>query len=246
MINEMYLATRTRPETPQPANVPTPGSSPTTENSTPVPQSCRPASRRCRGEEEVQPGTTTPSSESNELLPKVLEFMTSIVDKLLSTVSQLSEKLAQAVTPPAIAENPAKSETTAPSGTTSPTGATTPTTGTTQPAEAEPASSTAKTTDLRKTGQFLWKPISEKDGKVAVLLPENLKGKVARVRILDKDGKTVLGNGHYSGVGNGDREHYRFNKTGSKYPAGAIVDIELKTGAHRQVTIESPGQRVTR
>lgn len=68
---------------------------------------------------------------------------------------------------------------------------------------------------------FLWKPISDSTGKLAVLYPENL-GR----------GCTVAGeSGRDGGVGNGDRWHARFSKPGAAYgdnvpcvcPFGTII-----------------------
>lgn len=55
---------------------------------------------------------------------------------------------------------------------------------------------------------FLWKPVSDSTGKLAILYPASIgKG-------------TVYVNGEagsYGGRGNGDREHYRFSKPGAAY-----------------------------
>lgn len=99
---------------------------------------------------------------------------------------------------------------------------------------------------LPPTGGFLWKPVSDKNGDLAVLLPKQYTGKVKQVRILSPDGNKVLAKGKYSGVGNGDREHYRFNKPGSAYPDGAIVLIEMESGAIRHFNIKDTAKRTER
>jgi hypothetical protein len=104
----------------------------------------------------------------------------------------------------------------------------------------------AATSNLGKTGEFLWKPTSEKDGKLAVLLPSRMTGKVKSVKILDPKGEKTLATGKYSGVGNGDREHFRFTKTGSQFPKGAIVEMTLSDGEKHRITIENTAQRTTR
>lgn len=54
---------------------------------------------------------------------------------------------------------------------------------------------------------FLWKPVSDSTGKLAVLLPQSTRGFV-----------TVNGeSGSWGGVGNGNRAHYRFSKPGAAY-----------------------------
>lgn len=263
MINEMYVATRSRPEPPSAGSLEF-NSGPSVLNGrrqTNVSnREINNRGRPCECPSHMQPPPTNlespPATSGGEWMPKVMELVNTVVDKLLGAINQLTEKLAAMP-----AANPAPSSTAVPN-TTSPqagTGATTatptaaPSTAATatSPSPAattstETAANGAKTSPLKKSGEFLWKPVSEKDGKLAILLPPNLTGKVARVKILDKDGTTLLGAGRYSGVGNGEREHFRFNKPGSKYPAGSIVDIVLKDGSHRRVTIEKPAERVTR
>lgn len=99
---------------------------------------------------------------------------------------------------------------------------------------------------LGSTGQFLWKPVSEKDGKLAVLLPPNLTGKVKDVMVISPDKKTILQKGRYAGVGNGDRDHYRFLRAGGEFPDGAVVLIRLKNGESRHVVIKETSARATR
>lgn len=99
---------------------------------------------------------------------------------------------------------------------------------------------------LGKTGEFLWKPESEKDGNLAILLPSSLTGRVREVCILMPDGSRALQRGHYSGVGNGSREHYRFSKPGKKFPDGAIVLIKLEDGSSRHLKISDTAKRITR
>jgi hypothetical protein len=96
---------------------------------------------------------------------------------------------------------------------------------------------------LKKTGEFLWKPVSESDGKLAIVLPKELTGKVKEVRVLSPDGKKSLAKGRFSGVANGDREHYRFSKPGAQYPDGAIVIITLENGSKRYVKIKDSSAR---
>lgn len=99
---------------------------------------------------------------------------------------------------------------------------------------------------LSKSGGFLWKPTSDKNGDLVVLLPKKLTGRVEEVRVLSPDGKKTLGKGKYSGVGNGDREHFRFSKPGSGYPDGSIVYIKLEDGTTRHVKISDTSRRIQR
>jgi hypothetical protein len=99
---------------------------------------------------------------------------------------------------------------------------------------------------LTKGGGFLWKPVSDKNGDLVVLLPKKLTGKVHEVRVLSPDGKTTLSTGKYSGVGNGNREHFRFSEPGSSYPDGSIVLIQLNDGTTRHIKIKETSKRVER
>lgn len=97
---------------------------------------------------------------------------------------------------------------------------------------------------LSNSSGFLWKPQSDKDGKLAILLPPHLTGKVADVAILSPDGMRTLQRGHYSGSGNGEREHFRFSKPGGDFPDGSIVVIMLKDGSRQHLTIKETSARV--
>jgi len=99
---------------------------------------------------------------------------------------------------------------------------------------------------LSRSGQFLWKPVSDKDGKLAILLPSRLTGKVKSVTILSADKTKILAKGKYSGVGNGDREHFRFSKAGSSYPDNAIVLITMKDGKTYNVKVKETSDRYER
>jgi hypothetical protein len=100
-------------------------------------------------------------------------------------------------------------------------------------------------TRLKGSGQFLWKPVSDKDGKLAILTPPRLTGKIKNVVILSPDKTKILGKGNFSGVGNGDREHFRFSKPGEQYPDKSIVMITLKDGSTQHVPIRESSARYT-
>jgi len=99
---------------------------------------------------------------------------------------------------------------------------------------------------LQQGHGFLWKPESDKDGKLAILLPERLTGRVAEVDILAPDGSRTLQRGRFSGVGNGGREHFRFSKAGGKFPDGSIVLIKLLDGSRQHLVIRDTAARVQR
>ncbi len=91
---------------------------------------------------------------------------------------------------------------------------------------------------------FLWKPESDSNGRLVILLPASLTEDAVAVSLLSPDGSKVLAQGDFSGVGNGQRKHFRFPKSGGSYPPGTIVQITMKDGSQRQVRIDSTGQRM--
>ena len=99
-------------------------------------------------------------------------------------------------------------------------------------------------TPMQYTSGFLWKPVSDKDNRLAVLLPARLTGRVAAVAVISPDGKRTLQSAKYSGVGNGDREHYRFTKPGGQFPDGSILLVKMKDGTRHHVVIRETSARV--
>ncbi len=91
-------------------------------------------------------------------------------------------------------------------------------------------------------GQFLFKPISDSDGRLAVLLPPKLAGLVSGVTLIGPDGRE-LESGRYAGNGNGGRDHFRFSQAGGNYPDGLTVQVALKTGEVVRYLIRETSQR---
>ncbi len=89
---------------------------------------------------------------------------------------------------------------------------------------------------------FLWKPVSESNGKLVVLLPASLSGKIESTALYASDG-TLIEKGNYSGVANGGRAHFRFSKPGSGYPAGTVVVAQLSDGTKKEFSVRSTGSR---
>ena len=168
------------------------------------------------------------------------EMFTKFLDSIRSMITELAKK--PTATPPA--PSPAIATSTTPSSSLSPYEIVPGKRRTKRKGRAKRASSSSSSKPQGISGGFLWKPVSESDGKLVVLLPTSLTGKVLGVRVLDSDGKSVLATGRFSSVANGNREHFRFSKPGDSFPAGAIVEIELKDGTTRRVVIEKPGARV--
>jgi hypothetical protein len=91
-------------------------------------------------------------------------------------------------------------------------------------------------------GGFLFKPVSDSDGKLAILLPSRLAGLVKGITLVGPDG-TILESGRYSGNGNGGRDHYRFTKPGGQYPDGLSVQATLVTGEVLRYLIKETSDR---
>lgn len=91
---------------------------------------------------------------------------------------------------------------------------------------------------------FLWKPVSDSDGKLAILLPSSLTGVAASVSLIDQTSGKVVERGRFTGVGNGDRAHFRFNKAGGAYPDGILVKITLDDGSSKLLSIGETAVRV--
>ena len=92
------------------------------------------------------------------------------------------------------------------------------------------------------TSGFLFKPVSDSDGKLAVLLPPNLAGLVQSVSLVGANGE-VIESGRYGGNGNGGRDHYRFTRPGGQYPDGLTVMATLANGQLVKYIINETSQR---
>lgn len=89
---------------------------------------------------------------------------------------------------------------------------------------------------------FLFKPESDSDGKLAILMPASLAGDIVKVLLKDSEGNKIE-EGRYGGNGNGGRDHYRYSKPGGDYPDNLVVEAVLKNGSSKTWTIASPSQR---
>lgn len=98
------------------------------------------------------------------------------------------------------------------------------------------------TIPLERTDKFLWKPRSDKDKKLVILLPKQL-GKAKSVELIAPDRSTVLASGRFSSVANGGRAHYRFPVDGGSFPDGVIVRITSQDGTVREIAIPDTANR---
>jgi len=89
---------------------------------------------------------------------------------------------------------------------------------------------------------FLFKPVSEGDGNLVVLLPSSMSGQVAGVTIKDSSGQ-VLDQG--TGLGDYDdgRPLFRFHSPGGGYPSNITVSALMSDGEEYNYSIPAPSQR---
>ena len=94
---------------------------------------------------------------------------------------------------------------------------------------------------------FLWKPRSESNGNLVVLLPPNLRGEIVSTEIhtgVPASANTLLERGNFSGDRhNGRRPHYRFDRPGASYPNGVYIVSKLKDGREFTFQIGDPSKR---
>ena len=120
-----------------------------------------------------------------------------------------------------------------------------------QPLEPNPDVSFAPTTSSGAAGGtsgFVWKPVSESDGKLVVLLPPSFRGNVAQAEIhseLPPSDETRIEEGRFTGdTHNGNRPHFRFSKPGSGYGSGLYLVAYDQNGEYQHWEIENGGSRV--
>ncbi len=95
-----------------------------------------------------------------------------------------------------------------------------------------------------KARKFAWKHISDKDGKLAVLVPEPLSDNIKSVDIFDSSGKLVE-SGRYSKRTGDGRAVYRFEEPGPEYGKNLEVVISKKNGDTITYEIPDGSKRVT-
>ena len=95
-------------------------------------------------------------------------------------------------------------------------------------ASASSSSSSSSSSTGGGSGGFLWKPVSEGDGKLVILLPGSLRGRVSGCSISGSFGSE---NGRFTGdTHNGNRPHYRFSRPGASYGSNITVTARTTDG----------------
>lgn len=89
---------------------------------------------------------------------------------------------------------------------------------------------------------LIWKPISESNGNVAVVLQPFLKGDVDSVLIQDSLGNTIE-KVNLTKVDDVGRSIFRLRQPGAKYPDNLTVQVALKNGEQLSYRIPEPANR---
>lgn len=91
---------------------------------------------------------------------------------------------------------------------------------------------------------MLWKPESETQGTLIMMLPPSYTDQVQKITLRDSEGRRIE-NGRYFSVGAGPtgREKWVFSKRGDRYPEDVRVDIKFRDGNVQTLLIPKPGQR---
>ena len=89
---------------------------------------------------------------------------------------------------------------------------------------------------------FLFKPASDSDGKLVVLVPKQMRDNVASIKVKDESGK-ALSSGTLKGTFGDGRDIFRFDKSGSSLPKNVTVEVTLKDGSVKKYPIADPSKR---
>ena len=90
---------------------------------------------------------------------------------------------------------------------------------------------------------FVWKPISESNGRLVALLPGGVKAE--RVEIRRVNGDVLLEKGTFAGdTHNGGRQHWRFSQPGAAYGDGLVLRAWFADGGFADWAIPEGGARV--
>jgi hypothetical protein len=93
-------------------------------------------------------------------------------------------------------------------------------------------------------GGFVWKPRSESDGRLVVLLPPQYRGAVQGAFVADAAGVPIEVGNFAGDEHNGLRPHYRFSEHGSAYGNEIYVVADLVEGGSVHWPIPAGAQRM--
>lgn len=111
-----------------------------------------------------------------------------------------------------------------------------------------PTEQTPEVLFLEHKDGFLWKPVSESNSNLVVLLPAQYTGSIEKRMELHRTFPTtetsLLESGFFAYDNkNGNRSHFRFNSTGKKYGQNVYVVVKLLSGTTLVWTIPNGGNR---
>lgn len=89
---------------------------------------------------------------------------------------------------------------------------------------------------------FLYKPVSESNGNLVVLLPSSMRRNVQLVQLLDSS-KNILETGDAKDAFEDGRPIFRFDKPGASYPDGLVVRVSLDNGEMKEYKIPDSSKR---
>ncbi len=101
--------------------------------------------------------------------------------------------------------------------------------------------STNGTTENYPAG-FVFKPVSESNGNLAILLPSSMAGSAQEINLIDEDGN-IIERGDSYGIYEDGRPLFRFGNPGSGYPHNLTVQVILNSGSEKNYSIPDPSQR---
>jgi len=114
-------------------------------------------------------------------------------------------------------------------------------------ASSSSSGSTSGAQNVDGTGGFLWKPVSESDSKLVVVLPTELKGSIDRVEVhsgLPPTSETLLGQARASGELDSDgRPFFRFGEAGGSYGSNVQLVVFKNNGEILNWSIDDGSQR---
>ena len=111
--------------------------------------------------------------------------------------------------------------------------------------EAKPAEKAKKAgggNDGAPSESFLWKPVSESNGKLVILLPSSLTARSVTISGPNVN-ETVNKGGGNGKRANGQREHFRFGKSGEQMQGPVQVTVTLESGQTKTMNIANPAKR---
>lgn len=103
-------------------------------------------------------------------------------------------------------------------------------------------SASGQSTDFIGGDGFLFKPVSEKDGHLVVLLPATMSGEIADVSLVDDSGQVIESGDAFEDFEDG-RPVFRFDQAGESYPSNITVTVTMTDGSEKQYNIANPSQR---